>query len=127
MHARLHNCAAADHTPKAIVASRHWKYSVGFLNGCMAGVFTSPHGGFHFLLSFWPYLFLVLGHAPSVVTSKLPTLATPCQSMHICANKSSPIGPHLVPFTQSIFSLQLSMLSISNLKAFLDMISRFPK
>merc|ERR1719330_710621 len=47
--------------------------------------------------------------------------------MHICANRSSPMGPHLVPLTQSIFSLQLSRLSTSNLKAFFDMTSRFPK
>merc|ERR1719251_275539 len=100
---------------------------VGSLKGCMAGVFTSPHGGFHFLLSACPYLFLVPGHAPSVVTSKLSIFATPCQSMHICAKRSSPIGPHLVPLTQSIFSLHESMLSRRSLKAVLDMISRFPK
>lgn len=37
-----------------VVASRHAKYSVGFLKGCMAGVVTLSQGGFHFLFSFSP-------------------------------------------------------------------------
>merc|ERR550539_102088 len=113
--------------PKRMVASRQLKYSCGFLKGCMAGVPSNSHGGFHFLLFFSPHLFRVPGHAPSVVTSKPATFDTPLSSMHICAKRSSPMGPHLVPFTQSILWLQLSMLLTSVLKASAEKTSRFPK
>merc|ERR1712117_564705 len=63
--------------PNVMVASRQLKYSCGFLKGCNAGVPIKLHGGFHFLFCFSPHLFLVPGHAASVVTSKFDTFDTP--------------------------------------------------
>merc|ERR1719210_1627646 len=103
------------------------KYSCGFLKGCRDGVLTLSQGAFQCLLFFSPQRLSVPGHAPSVVKSQFWTFDTPCLSMHICAKRSSPMGPHLVPFTQSIDWAHSSRLLRSALKAWMDQTSRFPK
>merc|ERR1712150_237202 len=120
------------HFPKAaIVASQHWNHSSFFLNGCMAAVDVHAQLGFHFLFfcSSWG---LSAGQAPSVVMSKAPTRLTPFMSKHVCANKSSPIGPYLpflIPTFQLISgdALHMSMFATKVVKAALLKTSRLPK
>merc|ERR1712244_146783 len=86
----------------AMVWSKHSNQSLGFLKGCIAGVFTLQ-SECHFLFSVWS-LGLFAGHAPSVVTSNASTLWTPFFDTQISANRSSPMGPYSPFFTPTFQS-----------------------
>merc|ERR1719150_2536572 len=86
----------------AMVVSKHSNHSLGFLNGCIAGVFTLQ-SECQFLFSTWS-LGLFAGRAPSVVTSKASTLWTPFFDMQISAKRSSPMGPCFPPCTPTFQS-----------------------
>merc|ERR1712012_254780 len=76
-----------------------------------------------------PHFFLMLGHTPSVVNSKFWTFDTPFLSMHFCANRSSPIGPHDVACMEEhlISDEHSSMLLTSVEKASCEITSTLPK
>merc|ERR1719401_1037534 len=69
--------SASTQLPKAdTVASWQLIQSGNFLKGCIAGVDTQLHSGFHFLFFSWP-AGLSAGHAPSVVIWKASIRRTP--------------------------------------------------
>merc|ERR1712242_323940 len=90
---------------------KNWIHSCVFLKGCIAGVAADAQFGFHFLF-FFSSFGLSPGQAPSVVMSKASLRRMPTLSRHVCAKRSSPIGPYfpsLMPTFHFRVCLQESM------------------